>query len=120
MFYHHPRTKHRGLHTIVCGLRYLEVQQNKLFLDKKSKCDGYERLSYHQSGNALDFYAYVNGRASWDKNHLSMVAAVIMSTATRLRKQGKTSVQLYWGGQFGSADFNGWDMPHIEVVETKV
>jgi len=91
------------------------IRQNELFADGNSKCDGYDNLSNHQSGNALDFYAYVNGKASWEKHHLAMVAGVIMSTATRLRKQGKIDIELKWGAEFGSNDFNGYDFPHIEV-----
>ena len=56
-----------------------------------------------------------DGKASWDKHHLSMVAGVIITTAKRLKKEGKISIELYWGGQFGSSSFNGWDMPHIQV-----
>lgn len=99
------------------GLRTQE-RQFELFLDPNTEtlCDGYEVLSNHQSGNALDFYAYVNGKASWNKRHLSMVAGVIMTTAKRLKKEGKISIELCWGGQFGSTSFNGWDMPHIEVL----
>ena len=97
------------------GLRTAD-QQSKLFKAGKSKCDGVEKRSYHQSGNALDFYAYVDGKASWKIHHLSMVASVIMTTAKRLKKEGKISIDLYWGGQFGSSDFNGWDMPHIEIA----
>ena len=96
------------------GLR-TAAQQGKLFKAGQSKCDGVDNKSYHQSGNALDFYAYVDGKASWDKHHLSMVAGVIITTAKRLKKEGKISIELYWGGQFGSSSFNGWDMPHIQV-----
>ena len=91
------------------GLRTAD-EQNLLFRNQKSKCDGYEKLSNHQSGNALDFYAYVDGKASWEKHHLAMVAGAILSTAKRL------GVDLKWGGTFGSSKFNGWDMPHFELV----
>lgn len=99
--------KHGGLRTV--------AEQNELFQKKLSKCDGFEKKSNHQSGNALDFYAYLNGKASWQEHHLSMVAAVIMSTAKRLKKEGKVSVDVNWGGTFGSNNFDGWDMPHIEI-----
>ena len=91
------------------GFRTAE-QQMELFLRHKSKCDGYDVKSNHQTGNALDFYAYVDGKASWEKHHLAMVAGVILSTAKRL------GVDLKWGGTFGSSKFNGWDMPHIELT----
>ena len=97
------------------------VEQRMLFDDGKSKCDGLHDKSNHQVkadgyGHALDFYAYVNGAASWEKHHLSMVASVIMTTAKRLKKEGKIFKSIYWGGQFGCSDFSGWDMPHIELV----
>lgn len=91
--------------------------QHDLFLRLVSKCDGYKIKSKHQSGMALDFYAYVNGRASWEKHHLAMIAGVIMATAEILLEEGKITHRLIWGGTFGSKDFNGWDMPHFELKE---
>ena len=98
------------------GLR-TQGQQNLLFQGGVSKCDGFNDVSNHQTGNALDFYAYINGRASWNKVHLSMVASCIITTAKRLKKEGKISVELKWGAEFGSNNFHGWDMPHIEIKE---
>ena len=97
------------------GLR-TEREQSKLFQDKKSKCDGFLNISNHQTGNALDFYAYLNGRASWVHVHLAIIAGVIMATAKRLLKEGKISIEIKWGGELGSNSFKGWDYPHIEVV----
>jgi hypothetical protein len=31
-------------------------EQNRLFKEGKSKCDGYEKVSRHQSGKAADIY----------------------------------------------------------------
>lgn len=97
------------------GLRS-QGEQNLIFQSGKSKCDGFENKSNHQTGNALDFYAYVNKKASWDKVHLSIIAGVIMATAKRLLKEGKISIEIKWGGEFGSDSFHGYDYPHIEVV----
>ena len=97
------------------GLR-TEGEQNELFVKGKSKCDGFNEKSNHQSGNALDFYAYVNGAASWNGVHLAMVAAVILSTAERLRIEGLINIEIKWGGTFGSDNFDGWDFPHIEIA----
>lgn len=99
--------KHGGLRTA--------ADQNYLFNKKLSKCDGFNDISKHQTGDALDFYAYVDGKASWDKVHLAMVASVILSIARRLKKEGKITFELTWGGEFGSIDFHGWDYPHIEI-----
>jgi len=97
------------------GLRTVKVQ-DELFIANKSKCDGVLSISNHQTGNALDFYAYINKKASWDKTHLSIIAGVIMATAKRLLKEGKISIKIKWGGEFASNSFHGWDYPHFEVV----
>ena len=89
--------------------------QNLLFQNGSSKCDGFDKVSYHQTGNALDFYAYVNGEATWDKVHLAMIAGVVLSTAKRLLKEGKINSKIKWGGEFNSDTFHGWDYPHIEI-----
>lgn len=90
------------------GLRTAK-QQNQLFKDGKSKCDGIKIKSYHQSGNAVDVYAYVNGHASWDDVHLGIIAGVVLSVADR------KGVNLRWGGTFESNEFHGWDKPHFEI-----
>lgn len=91
-------------------------EQNKLYQDKVSKCDGILTKSKHQSGDAVDFYAYINGHASWNKVHLALVASCILSTAKRLKKEGKVECELKWGGEFNSNKFQGYDYPHIEIV----
>jgi len=96
-------------------------EQNILFQKGVSKCDGFNDISNHQIpagdsyGLALDFYAYINGRASWNKVHLAMVASCIITTAKRLNKEGKIDIELTWGAEFGSDNFHGWDMPHIQI-----
>ena len=90
-------------------------RQLELHLEGKSKCDGVISKSNHQSGNAVDFYAYINGKASWEKHHLSMVYAVMHVVAQRLLEEGAISKGIRWGGSFGSKNFNGYDMPHIEL-----
>jgi peptidoglycan L-alanyl-D-glutamate endopeptidase CwlK len=89
-------------------------EQNQLFQKGVSKCDGITNKSNHQSGNALDFYAYV-GKASWNKQHLAMIAGVILSVGAKLYHEGIVSIELRWGGTFGSSSFLGWDYPHMEV-----
>lgn len=104
------------------GVRPDDIQ-NILFKDGKSKCDGYKIKSKHQlkdgeeHGMALDFYAYIDGGASWKWHHLSMVAGVIMITAKRLKQEGLITHDILWGGTFGSSCFSGWDMPHVELVK---
>lgn len=85
------------------GLRTPE-QQFELYKQGKSKCDGYERESYHQTGKALDFYAYDKG-ASWDEMKLAMVATAFLQAASQL------GYPLVWGGNFKSFK----DFPHVEL-----
>ena len=86
------------------GLRTTE-QQQKLFDDGASQLDGTIKKSYHQSGMALDVFAYVDGKASWNEFHLTTIAAAMLEAANRL------SVPLRWGGHWS----NFCDMPHFEV-----
>jgi len=100
------------------GLRAAETQ-NQLYLDGFSKADGYKNLSNHQPADdgfskALDFYAFVNGKASWEHHHLAMVAAAHLQAASML------GYKLNWGGFFSSKKTingvpYGWDCAHIEL-----
>ena len=95
------------------GIRTVE-EQRRLFNNGKSKADGVTNKSYHQTGRALDFYAYVNGRASWDHDHLAMVAAAHLQAASIL------GYPLEWGGFWESNELingipYGWDMAHIQL-----
>ncbi len=104
------------------GVRTTE-RQREMFLDPaiETNCDGVSDVSNHQVlpgetyGMALDYFAYVNGAASWRGDHMAMIAGVILSTAYRLFDDGRIHIELVWGGTFGSDDFGGWDAAHIEV-----
>tara|TARA_R110000850_G_C9903298_1_gene459998 strand:- start:17 stop:406 length:390 start_codon:yes stop_codon:yes gene_type:complete len=86
------------------GLRTAQEQQ-MLFNENASQLDGTIKKSYHQSGMALDVFAYVEGKASWDAVHLTIIAAAMLEAANRL------SVNMRWGGHWS----NFKDMPHFEV-----
>lgn len=86
------------------GLRAAE-DQKKLYDLGLSKCDGYSKKSKHQSGRALDFYAFVDGKASWDEAHLAIVAAAFLQAAVEL------GYSIEWGGFWS----NFVDMPHIQL-----
>lgn len=109
-------------HPADAGLRIAE-RQFQLFQKKSSKCDGYKKLSNHQAaddgyGKALDFYAFVFGRASWDLEHLTIVACAYFQAASIL------GYRIKWGGLWKSKNPKilngipyGWDAPHIELLE---
>jgi peptidoglycan L-alanyl-D-glutamate endopeptidase CwlK len=86
------------------GLRTAE-EQFELYKQGASQLDGYEKKSYHQTGNALDVYAYVDGKASWQKEHLAMVACAMLQAAAEL------NIKLEWGGLWTSFV----DMPHFQI-----
>lgn len=99
------------------GLR-TALRQLELYHDGVSKADGYENKSNHQAaddglGKALDFYAYINGRASWAPEHLAMVAAAHLQAASIL------GYKIEWGGLWkrSTPSIYGWDLPHIQLVE---
>lgn len=92
-------------HGVHAGKRTAE-EQHELYLADASKCDGYCKRSFHQSGLALDFYAYVDGAATWEEQHLAQVAAAFLQAASML------GYELHWGGLW-----EDWqDMPHVQLT----
>jgi peptidoglycan L-alanyl-D-glutamate endopeptidase CwlK len=83
----------------------VEAEQAKLYTAGLSLCDGRVRLSKHQTGRAVDVFAYVNGTASYDTENLAMVAAAMLQASSQL------NIELKWGGHFRSFS----DMPHFEL-----
>lgn len=85
-------------------------QQHQLYTYGKSQLDGYKRESYHQTGKALDVYAYVDGKASYKREHLALVAAAMLQAAAELGHP------LEWGGFWRSFV----DMPHFQLPPERV
>lgn len=88
------------------GLRTTE-RQKELHAMKVSMCDGVKNKSRHQSGKALDFYAYKEGAALWTTQELAMVATAFMQAALILGHK------IEWGGLWESFQ----DMPHVQLME---
>lgn len=88
------------------GLRTAE-EQNALYSRGSSQLDGYTKKSNHQSGKALDVYAYVDGRASWEREHMAMVACAMLQAANEL------GYKLTWGGLWS----NFVDFPHFQLED---
>lgn len=81
-------------------------EQEYLYRKGSSKLDGYSKFSRHQSGSALDVYAYVGGKASWEPDHLTHIAAAMLQAAS------EEGIRLSWGGFW-----RGFvDMPHFELI----
>ena len=93
------------------GLR-TTADQAKLYKDGVSKADGVNNKSYHQTGKALDVYAYIDGKASWDTGHLALVAVAMLQAASLL-KYPLTSGVLWTSDD----ELYGWDCPHFQLGE---
>jgi peptidoglycan L-alanyl-D-glutamate endopeptidase CwlK len=87
------------------GVRSAPIQ-NALYLNQKSKADGYKKRSKHQDGEALDFFAYVDGNASWEECHLTTVACAFLQAANTL------GFRIEWGGYFSTIH----DGCHIQLA----
>lgn len=104
------------------GLRTAE-EQNKLFNEGASKCDGYNKKSFHQSGMAIDFVPYINGFTWKNKGAFLHIAKIALEEFENLQTE---DYHLHWGGFWGSKDLDndgklnltkelGWDLPHFEL-----
>jgi len=98
------------------GGKRTALEQHLLFQEGVSRVDGYNDLSYHQSGKALDFYAFVNGEASWHPGHLAMVASAFLQAAVEF------GYRLTWGGLWEPVKTtqgvpHGWDAGHVQLEE---
>ncbi len=94
------------------GNRAVEKQQ-QYFREGKSRIDGITKKGKHNflPSEAVDVYAYYNGKAQWDINHLCLIAGVVLSTAERLFAEGKISHRFRWGGN--------WDMDGVILLDQK-
>jgi len=83
-----------------------QQDQHYLYSTGASSVDGITNISRHQDGKALDVFAYVNGKASWEPEHMAMVAVAMMQAASELGHK------LEWGGLW-----NNSDMPHFQLTD---
>jgi len=89
------------------GGKRTKQEQTALHNKGVSNCDGIINKSKHQSGLALDVYAYVDGKASWKTEHLTSVAVAMLQAASIL------GYKLSWGGLW----VNYRDFPHFQLED---
>jgi len=99
----HPKS-HKVDFGISCGIRTLAIQK-EMFAQGKSKADGVNNKSYHQYGLAVDFYAYVDGKANYDLVNIQAIALCFLQAASFY------NVESRWGGHFSTI----YDSPHFEL-----
>lgn len=92
-------------------------EQNQLFKDGHSKCDGYAKLSKHQFGEAVDLQVFVGGTAVKSEKMQCVVAGVVASCACAL------GVNIRWGGDWDSdgdmRDNTFNDLYHFEIIRKR-
>lgn len=110
--------------SVLEGTRTLE-QQQKYFNEGKSKLDGVNQKSKHQSSPsfAIDIAPYpidFKDKAK-SKARFYLLAGYMFMCAETLFKDGLISHRLRWGGDWDSdKDFNDQsfdDLPHFELVK---
>ena len=110
------------------GGKRTAIQQNGIFKQGYSKADGYKKLSYHQSGNAVDVAPYKNGKISTDRNDVLAVVKFMIDAFDELKREELIPETLYlhsglfWGdkdldgdGFLTEQDKLGWDSRHFEI-----
>jgi peptidoglycan L-alanyl-D-glutamate endopeptidase CwlK len=89
-------------------------EQNQLFKEGYSQCDGYVKISKHQSGDAIDLNVFVGSKMIDNKEMLCVVAGVMFACANEL------NIKIRWGldwnsnGNILDNKFN--DMYHFEII----
>ena len=92
------------------GLRTAE-DQKAIFDEGNSKCDGYDKKSYHQTGDALDVIPV--GKEPYNNTRvMNHFANQMLNVWQTMIIEGKTTKLMRWGGTFGAS---GWDKPHFEI-----
>lgn len=95
------------------GLRTTE-EQNQLFMDGFSKCDGKTHISKHQTGEAVDLLAFVGCRPVDNKEMSCVIAGIMFACASEL------GIKIRWGldwngnGDIRDNKFN--DAYHFELI----
>ena len=93
------------------GLRTTE-DQREIYDRGASKCDGTNKKSYHQSGNALDICIYGKKIAQmYDKDKLNEIGKIGESIWIDMNSEGKLEVyKPVWGGKWKFYDPVHWEL----------
>lgn len=89
-------------------------EQNELFKGGFSKCDGYEKLSKHQSGNAIDLIVFVGNKVVDNKEMLCVIAGVMFACAKELNIKIRWGLMWNQSGDIRDNTFN--DIYHYELI----
>jgi len=85
-----------------CGYRE-KAEQHRLYLINKSKVEWPHSKHNHLPSKAMDLVPVINGKASWNHYHCSVLAGLVLAAASEL------GVKIRWGGN--------WDMDHEPITD---
>ena len=95
------------------GGRRKASEQNQLFKDGNSQKDGYEKVSKHQLGQAIDILPFVNGKAVLDEWYYAMILSAFYTKAKEIELNIRFGAN--WKGE--PEWLKGFkDLPHIEMI----
>jgi peptidoglycan L-alanyl-D-glutamate endopeptidase CwlK len=108
--------------SVLEGHRTLETQR-KYFKEGKSKCDGVNNKSLHQSNPsmAVDVAPYPIDFSEKEKAkaRFYFLAGIVFDTANKLLRENKIIHRIVWGGDWNSNikfdDQSFDDLPHFEL-----
>jgi len=112
------------------GLR-VAAEQKAIFLEGHSRCDGYNKISYHQKvnvegkGKALDLVPYIPGIGfTYDAyGRFGIIGMLMLEAWEELQDihMIPSDIFLHWGGLWTHKDPKklGWDMAHFEERSTE-
>lgn len=90
------------------GLRTAE-EQNELFHKGVSQLDGYNKIGKHQTGLAVDFVPYIDGKYTWANKEA--FKEIRRAAKEAWAEMNITGFDLVWGGDWKTFV----DMPHYEL-----
>lgn len=97
-----------------CGGFRTPEEQNQLFKDGYSQKDGYEKLSRHQFGDAVDLQVYVGGAVVQNEKMQYIVAGVMFACASELDIKIRFGGDWNMNGDVRDNKFN--DLYHFELT----
>lgn len=92
-----------------------EQDQQQLYAQGTTKCDGIENKSYHQSGYALDIAPVISFDKKSSEHDINRAYNQFAQCMFDVYKHTDCqNLVLHWGGLFGAT---GWDKAHWELKE---
>lgn len=85
--------------------------------DGSTNCDGYNKISKHQYGNAFDIVPYPSMWESTSKEWIQLHVAIMIGLH-EFNKKNNGNMKIKWGGLWNESQNKiGWDLPHYEIIE---